>query len=75
MPTISEMVTQSFVENRVARAGETLEPENMALGLYVFNRRLDSWNANHRAVYSEQFNDSLTLTPALSPHTIGPSGS
>ena len=74
MPLISEMITQSFTEIRVARAGETLEPENMALGIYLVNRRLDSWNADARAVYSEAFNDSLTLTPALSPHTIGPSG-
>ena len=68
------MVEQSFTELRVKRAGDTLEPENMTLGMYLFNRRLDSWNANQRAVYSEAFNDSLTLTPALSPHTIGPSG-
>ena len=74
MPTISELITQSFVEIRSARAGEALSPENMALGLYLYNRRLDSWNANGRAVYSEVFNDSLTLTPALSPHTIGSSG-
>ena len=74
MPTISEMVTQSFVEVRVARAGESLEPENMALGLYLFNRRLDSWNANQRAVYSEAFSTALTLTASQSPHTIGPSG-
>ena len=74
MPVISAMITQSFIEIRVARAGETLEPENMALGLYVFNRRLDSWNANRRAVYGEVMNTSLTLTASLSPHTIGPSG-
>lgn|SRR3990167_139826 len=73
MPTIGDMVTQAFVEIRVARAGESLEPENMALGLYLFNRRLDSWNAHQRAVYAETFGDH-TLTPALSPHTIGPTG-
>src|SRR3990167_11522042 len=74
MPTIGDMITQSFIEVRVARAGESLEPENMALGLYLFNRRLDSWNANQRAVYSEVFSTALTLTPSQSPHTIGPSG-
>ena len=75
MPTIGDSIDQAFTEIRVRRAGETLEPENMALGLALYNRLLDQWNANQRAVYSEQFNDSLTLTPALSPHTIGPSGS
>lgn len=74
MPLISASILQAFTEIRVARAGETLEPENMALGLALYNRLLDQWNANQRAVYSEVFNDSLTLTPALSPHTIGPSG-
>ena len=67
------MVTQAFTEIRVARAGESLEPENMALGIYLVNRLLDQWNASERAVYSEDFND-YTLTAALSPHTIGPSG-
>ena len=74
MPTIGDSIDQAFTEIRVRRAGETLEPENMALGLTLWNRLLDQWNANGRAVYSEVFNDSLTLTPALSPHTIGPSG-
>ena len=74
MPTIGDSIDQAFTEIRVRRAGETLEPENMALGLALYNRLLDQWNANQRAVYSEQFNDGLTLTPALSPHTIGPSG-
>lgn len=73
MPTIGAMVTQAFTEIRVARAGDPLSPEDMALGLYLFNRRLDSWNASDRAVYSEAFTDA-TLTPNLSPHTIGPSG-
>lgn len=74
MPTIGASIEQAFTEIRVARAGETLEPENMALGLTIFNRLLDQWNANQRAVYSEQFSTSLTLTPSQSPHTIGPSG-
>src|SRR3990167_5085762 len=74
MPTIGDSIDQAFTELRVRRAGETLEPENMALGLTVYNRLLDQWNANGRAVYSEAFSDSLTLTPSLSPHTIGPSG-
>ena len=74
MPTIGDSIDQAFTEIGVRRAGETLEPENMALGLALYNRLLDQWNANKRAVYSEQFNDGLTLTPALSPHTIGPSG-
>ena len=67
------MITQAHTEIRVARAGDTLEPENMALGVYLINRLLNQWNGNPRAAFSEAFND-YTLTPALSPHTIGPSG-
>ena len=74
MPTIGDSIDQAFTEIRVRRAGETLEPENMALGLALYNRLLDLWNGDGRAVYSEAFSTALTLTPSLSPHTIGPSG-
>ena len=67
------MITQSLTELRVARAGDTINPEDMTLGLYLFNRLLDQWNANGRAVYAERFDD-FTLTASLSPHTIGPTG-
>lgn len=67
------MVTQSFTEIRVARAGETISPDDMALGVYVYNRILNQWNGNPRAAFSEAFND-YTLIASLSPHTIGPSG-
>lgn len=73
MPTIGDLVTSAFTEIRMARAGDVLSPEDMAWGLYVFNRLLDLWNADRRAVYNETFTD-VTLTPSLSPHTIGPGG-
>lgn len=42
---------------------------NFLLG--KLNRLLDNWNGERAAVYASAFN-SFTLTPALSPHTIGP---
>lgn len=73
MPTIGDLVTSALTEIRVARAGEAVSPDDMATGIYVFNRLLNLWNANRRAVYAELFAD-YTLTPSLSPHTIGPGG-
>lgn len=73
MPTIGDMVTSALVEIKVARAGDVLAPDDMATGLYVFNRLLDLWNADHRKVYASGFTD-YTFTPSLSPHTIGPGG-
>jgi hypothetical protein len=39
----------------------------------VFDRVFDDWNAERRAVYASTL-QTFTLTPNLSPHTIGPSG-
>lgn len=73
MATFGDAVTSAFIEIRLARAGDDLEPANMALGMYVINRLLDQWNANGRACYADTFTD-YTLTANLSPHTIGPGG-
>lgn len=73
MASIGDLITGALTEIRVARAGDVVNPEDMALGLYQCNRLLDEWNADRRAVYSENFAD-FTLTPALNPHTIGPAG-
>lgn len=73
MPTIGDLVTSAFTEIRMARAGDVINPDDMAWGLYVLNRLLDLWNADERKVYTEGFTD-YALTPGLSPHTIGPGG-
>jgi hypothetical protein len=71
--TWGEIVDDAYIEIRVKRSGEELTPEQMEDGLRVLRRILDSWNSNRRAVYSASFAD-YTLTPGLSPHTIGPGG-
>lgn len=73
MPTIGDMVTSALSEIRVARAGDVISPDDMTRGLYVFNRLVNLWNADHRKGYADLFTD-YALTPSLSPHTIGPGG-
>lgn len=73
MPTIGDMVASALSEIRVARAGDVVSPDDMDRGLYVFNRLANLWNADQRKGYADLFND-YTLTPSLSPHTIGPGG-
>lgn len=73
MSSIGDLITDAFTEIRVARAGDVLAPEVMADGLSVLNRLFDFWNSKRRALYADQYVD-YTLTPSLSPHTIGPGG-
>lgn len=68
-----DLVTDAFYEVNILGAGEVLTPEDLAFGLGKLNRILDSWNAKHEAAYCDVFS-TFTLTPALSPHTIGPAG-
>jgi hypothetical protein len=53
--------------------GEVLTPEDLAYGIVKVNRLLDQWNAQRRAVWCDLYTP-FVFTPALSPHTIGPSG-
>lgn len=70
---MSDLLTGSLIEIRVARAGDVVSPDIMAVCLTLFNGYLDQLNAQKRAVYNEPFSD-FTFTPNLNPHTIGPSG-
>lgn len=72
--TYNDLLTGALKEIRVARAGDVPSPDDLADALLVFNELLDEWNSDNRALYNTDFQD-FTLTPALSPHTIGPSGS
>lgn len=70
---VSDLITDAFTDIRVARAGESLEPENLALGLLRLNGLLDQWNADDVSVWARQF-VTFTLLANHQPHTIGPSG-
>lgn len=71
--TVRDLVTEALEELGVIGQGETASDNDADSGLRRYNRLLDAWNAEGRAVYADQFL-SYTLTPALSPHTWGPTG-
>lgn len=68
-----DLVTDALTELGVLGAAESPTPEDAAFVLRRLNQLLDSWNAERDAVYADVFG-SYTLTPSLSPHTIGPTG-
>lgn len=68
-----DLVTDALLEINIYDALDTPSPQDAAFVLRKLNRILDNWNADRAAVYADQF-QAYTLTPALSPHTIGPSG-
>jgi len=68
-----DLVTDALLELNVYDAIDSIAPEDAAYVLRKLNRILDNWNAERPAVYADQFS-TYTFTPALSPHTIGPSG-
>lgn len=65
------IITDALTEIGKLGLGQT---PSSALSVFVLgklNRLLDNWNAKRQAVYADEF-DTLTLTIALQPHTIGP---
>ena len=54
-------------------ANDNIGNDDLIFVLGIVNRIIDNWNAERPAVYCETLN-TYTLTPSLSPHTIGPTG-
>lgn len=71
--TTEDVITNAYRELGVIDLIDPLPGEMAAFGLTVLNGLLDLWNAKSRAVYADVLS-TFTLTPALNPHTIGPSG-
>ena len=67
------IVGNALKEHNVYAAGEPIKPADAADVLSVLNRILDSWNAKGATSIAEVFTSFVT-TPALQPHTIGPTG-
>ena len=68
---VNEIVTDALTEIGKHGLGQTPDSAVAAFVLGKLNRLLDLWNARRLAVYADEF-DTLTLTSALQPHTIGP---
>src|SRR5712671_3715334 len=73
MPTGRDLVQSALIKLNVVAAGDVMAPDDAALGIDVLRQIFDDWNAEREAVYADQFN-TYVLTPGLSPHTIGPTG-
>lgn len=71
--TARDLVIDALAELNVYDAADAVSPADSALVLRRLNRILDNFNAERDAVYADQY-ASYTLTPSLSPHTIGPTG-
>lgn len=67
---VDAFLTQALAELGVYQAGEAPSGEDADTALFIFNEVLDALNADNRALYTVQFS-AFTLTPNLSPHTIG----
>lgn len=70
---MSVVIVDALNEINASAAGDTPGAEDVAFGLGKLNRLLDNWNADGASIYADQYS-TFTLTPSLSPHTIGPSG-
>jgi hypothetical protein len=71
MATIRDICTDTLLELGVVAPGESIEAYQANFVRDKLNRLLNQWNAKRCAVYATVYS-SFTLTPSLSPHTIGP---
>jgi hypothetical protein len=68
-----QIVTDAARELGVINAADVLSGDLVDQGLRLLNRIFDNWSAEHDAAYAQTFT-TYTMTPSLSPHTIGPTG-
>ena len=73
MATIRDICTDALFEIGVLAEGESMSADVGDFTRRKLERMLNRWNAERRAVYATIF-PTFTLTPSLSPHTIGPTG-
>lgn len=73
MSTAADIVRDALKELGVLAAGESLRAEDLADGIRALNRLLGTW-ANDRLLVHGTRRTAYTLTPSLSPHTIGVGG-
>ncbi len=71
--TYQDIINGAVQELNSYAPGDPIDTSDQTTLLYLLNELLDYWNVKREAVWSEIFT-SFTLTPNLSPHTIGPSG-
>ena len=67
------IVKEALAELNVIQPGASIPAPISTIVLSKLNQIIDNWNAEREKVWAEIFSQ-FTLTPSLSPHTIGPSG-
>jgi hypothetical protein len=70
---VTDLVTGALTEIRVARGGDVVRPEDLALGILFLNEILERLAVTPNALYARALTE-YPLTPGLQPHTIGPTG-
>lgn len=70
--TVRDLCSDACIELGVLAMGETLNASTADAMRRLLERLLNNWNAEGWAVYATTFS-TFTLTPSLSPHTIGTS--
>lgn len=73
MATGATLCTEVLQELQVLQANESASNADAVAVLGIINLILDSWNAEREKVYADSLL-TFTLTAALNPHTIGPTG-
>lgn len=68
--TTRQILNDALMEIGVYSVAETPTAADLSVALGKLNRILDNWNAERAAVYCDRF-QTFTITPNLSPHTIG----
>jgi hypothetical protein len=68
---VRDLLTETYEDITVLAPGENLSDVFAAQGLKKLVRLFDNWNAERAGVYANRLT-THTLTPALNPHTIGP---
>jgi hypothetical protein len=73
MATAADIVRDALKLLGILAAGESLKSEDQADGIRALNLMLGTW-ANERLLVHGTRRATYTLTPSLSPHTIGATG-
>ncbi|HSV92932.1 MAG TPA: hypothetical protein VLH81_07640 [Desulfobacterales bacterium] len=71
--TAADIVTMALRDLGVIGPVDPPSAEDAAFGLQKLNILIDNMNAKREAIYASDLT-LYTLTPALTPHTIGPAG-
>lgn len=70
---VKDLCSDAMRELGLIAAGSVADGDDIAWVLSKLNRLLDSWNTDRATIYADVLS-TWTLTPALQPHTIGPTG-